>query len=263
MPESGAPIYQLESKLVLRYFRKHRVGRLGEHLLAETLEAFNVPMAPSMLVFGAVAKLLSAPARDGAVSTPVPFQDEVCQHLIRRGFLLQIGAVLPSLEVGGYSLSSVQSVLGCPPLLSFSEVGESSRGAGFEEIGGPPGEAIDLSLCFQTLGVSHEGNVKGFLDFMTQVDAEQRQEAPVSTSKFKKSRGVNNLECTINYDAGVLVLAGARQEGPCCHVISSGFCGVGYVGFFFFFSPVLMSFLYASCMLRDAFMLFINFFAYL
>jgi len=68
--------------------------------------------------------------------------------------------------VGGSPLSSVQSVLGCPPLLSFSEVGESSRGGGFEEIGGPPGVVIDLSFHFLTLGVSHEGNVKDFLDFM-------------------------------------------------------------------------------------------------
>jgi hypothetical protein len=42
--------------------------------------------------------------------------------------------------------------------------------------------------------------VKGFLDFMDQIDAEQRQEAPVSTSKFKGSHEVKNLECTINYD---------------------------------------------------------------
>jgi hypothetical protein len=66
-------------------------------------------------------------------------------------------------------------VIGCPPLLSFSEVGESSRGGGFEEIDGPPEVAIDLSFCFQTLGVSLEGNVKDFLDFMAQIDVEQRQ----------------------------------------------------------------------------------------
>jgi len=92
-------------------------------------------------------------------------------------------------------------------------VGESSRGGGFEEIGGPPAAAIDLNFCFQTLGVSHEGNVKDFLDFMAQVDAKQRQEALVSTSKFKGSREGKNLKCTINYDLGVLILAGARQEG--------------------------------------------------
>jgi hypothetical protein len=42
-------------------------------------------------------------------------------------------------------------VLGCPPLLSFSKVGESSRGGGFEEFGGPLGATIDLSFYFQTL----------------------------------------------------------------------------------------------------------------
>jgi hypothetical protein len=41
MSESGAPIYPSESKSVLRYSRKHKVGRLDEHLLAE---AFSVPI---------------------------------------------------------------------------------------------------------------------------------------------------------------------------------------------------------------------------
>jgi hypothetical protein len=61
--------------------------------------------------------------------------------------------------------------------LSFSKVGESSREGGFVEFGGPPRAAIDISFCFQTLGVSHEGTVKGFLDFVAQIDAEQHQEA--------------------------------------------------------------------------------------
>jgi hypothetical protein len=64
---------------------------------------------------------------------------------------------LPLLEIGGSPLSSVQSVLGCPPLLSFLEVGESSRGGGFEEIGGLPGAAIDLSLCFKLWGSPTRG----------------------------------------------------------------------------------------------------------
>jgi hypothetical protein len=85
--------------------------------------------------------------------------------------------------------------------MTFSEVGESSRGGGFEEIGGPPEAAIDLSFFFNTLGVSHEGNVNRFLDFMTLIDGEHRLEAPVSSSKFKGSREVKNLECAINYDA--------------------------------------------------------------
>jgi hypothetical protein len=85
--------------------------------------------------------------------------------------------------------------------MSFSEVSESSRGGGFEEIGGPPEAAIDLNLCFNTLGVSHKGTVKGFLDFMTLIDEEHRLEAPISSYKFKGSREVKNLECSINYDA--------------------------------------------------------------
>jgi hypothetical protein len=74
--------------------------------------------------------------------------------------------------------------------MSFSEVGKSSRGRNFEEIGDPPGAAIDLSFCVNTLGVSHEGNVKGFVDFMTLIDAEHRLEASISSSKFKGSREV-------------------------------------------------------------------------
>lgn len=58
---------------------------------------------------------------------------------------------------------------------------ESSQGRGFEEIGGPPEAAIDLNFYFNTLGVSHEGNVKGFLDFMTLIDAKHRLEGPVSS----------------------------------------------------------------------------------
>jgi hypothetical protein len=85
--------------------------------------------------------------------------------------------------------------------MSFFEVSESSRGGGFEEIGGPPEAAIDLNFYFSTLGVSHEGNVKCFLDFMTVIDAEHCLEAPVSSHKFKGSREVKNLECSINYDA--------------------------------------------------------------
>jgi hypothetical protein len=120
----------------------------------------------------------------------------------RRGLSAYPSALLPSpkrrtlppSELGVVPLSSVQSVLGCPPL--FSEVGKSSRGRGFEEIGDPPGASIDLSFCVNTLGVSHEGNVKGFVDFMTLIDAEHRLEA-----SFKKSRVVKNLECSINYDA--------------------------------------------------------------
>jgi hypothetical protein len=74
--------------------------------------------------------------------------------------------------VGESLLSSVHFVFGCPPLLSSSEVGEASRGGGSEGVDGSPGAAFDHSFCFHTLGVSHEGNVVGFLDLMAQVDAE-------------------------------------------------------------------------------------------
>jgi len=105
-------------------------------------------------------------------------------------------------------------VLGCPPLLIVSEVGESLRGGGFEEFGGPPEAAIDLSFYFQTLGVSHEGNVKDFLDFMTLIDEEHRWEAPVSTSKFKGSREVKNLECSINCDAKGFGFSRGKAKRP-------------------------------------------------
>lgn len=41
--------------------------------------------------------------------------------------------------------------------------------------------------------------MNGFLDLMAQVDAEQCQAASISTSKFKGSCEVRNLECTIKY----------------------------------------------------------------
>jgi hypothetical protein len=173
---------------VLSYSRKNKVGKLDKHLLAEALETFSAPKELSRPVCGVVSKPLSTRAKSTAA------QDEGYQPILRRYFLLPSGAALPPSEVGVVPLSSVQSVLGCPPL--FSEVGKSSRGRGFEEIGDPPGAAIDLSFCVNTLGVSHEGNVKGFVDFMTLIDAEHRLEA-----SFKGSRVVKNLECSINYDA--------------------------------------------------------------
>jgi len=115
--------------------------------------------------------------------------------------------------------------------------------------------------------------VDGFLDLMAPVDAEQRLEASIFTSKSKGSREVKNLECTINYDPGVLVLVGARQGGTCCDIMVPRFCGLvllGYLGFLLFLGvagvfplfhlfPLLVSFLYTSCMLKGAFTLFINF----
>jgi len=55
-------------------------------------------------------------------------------------------------------------------------------------------------FCFQTLEVSHEGNVKDFWNLMSKIDEEQLQEFSGSTPKFKGSRDVKNLECLINYD---------------------------------------------------------------
>jgi hypothetical protein len=51
------------------------------------------------------------------------------------------------------------------------------------------------------VGISFEGNVKGFLDVMAQVVEGQYLEVPVSTSKVKGNRELLNLECDINYDA--------------------------------------------------------------
>jgi hypothetical protein len=63
-------------------------------------------------------------------------------------------------------------------------VGEPSRGADFEGVS---------DLCFQTLGVSHKGNVKGFWDLMSKIDEEQLQEFSISTLKLKGSREMKNL----------------------------------------------------------------------
>jgi hypothetical protein len=198
MLELGESIYPSQSKSVLRYSWKPKVGTMDELLLAGALAAISAPL-PLMPSFGPVTKPLVAPVRDGVVSSLAPFRDEVCQPLLRRGFLFPSGA-FPSSEVGGSPLSSVHSVFGCPPLLSSSEVGEASRGGGFVGFDGSLGVAFDHSFCFNTLGVSHEGNVEGFLDLMAQVDA-KCLEASVFTFKSKGSREVKNLGCKINYDA--------------------------------------------------------------
>jgi hypothetical protein len=120
MSESGTPIYPSESKSVLKFSRKNKVGKLDKHLLAEALETFSVPKDLSGPLCGVVSKPLSALAK----STPV--QDEGCQPLLRHGFLLPRDTALPSSEVGVVPLSSVQFVLGCPPFMSFLDVSESS-----------------------------------------------------------------------------------------------------------------------------------------
>lgn len=56
----------------------------------------------------------------------------------------------------------------------------------------------DAKLCFRTMGISFMGSKEGFLDFLTLVDEEQNS---VCTPKKKMNREVNNLECSINFDA--------------------------------------------------------------
>jgi len=75
---------------------------------------------------------------------------------------------------------------------------------------------------------------------------------------------------------GVLVLVGARQEGPCCDVMFSGFCGLVPVGVFgfllfwvlrgfshFFLFLVLVSFCILPVCLEMPLRFLYNFSAYL
>jgi len=80
-------------------------------------------------------------------------------------------------------------------------VGKSSREGVSEEVVGSPRAVFDAAMCFQMVGISFEGNVKGLLDVMTQVVEGQRLEIPVSIPKVKGIRKHHNLECDINYDA--------------------------------------------------------------
>jgi hypothetical protein len=66
MSESGAPIYPSESKSLLSYSRKNKVGKLDKHLLAEALETFSAPKVLSKPACGVVSKPLSAPAKSTA-----------------------------------------------------------------------------------------------------------------------------------------------------------------------------------------------------
>jgi len=183
---------------VLKYSMKNKVGKLDKLLLGAALETFGVPKASSLPSFGVATKPLLDSTKDGLVSTSA--QDEGCQPFLRRGFLLPRGTA-PS-----------PSKVGESPGAAF--VDDSSQGGGLEKLGGPPRAAIDLSLCFQTLGISHEGNEKAFLDFMALIDAEHRVEALVSTPKFKGCREVKNLECTINYDARGFGSSRGKARGP-------------------------------------------------
>lgn len=198
MADSGAPIYPSESKSVLKYSRKNKVGKMDKLLLEEALETFGAPKAFSLPSFGDASKPFFESPRDGLMSTPT--LDEGCQPFLRRGFLLPKGTTPSPSEVGE------------SPGATF--VDDSSRGGGLEKLGGSLGTALDLSLCFQTLGISHEGNEQTFLDFMAQIDAEHRLEAPAPTPKFKGCREVKNLECTINYDARSFGSSRGKARGP-------------------------------------------------
>lgn len=198
MLESRAPIYPSESKSVLKYSQKNKVGKMDKLLLEEALETFGVPKASSLPSFGDATKPSFEPSKDGLMSTSA--LDEGCQPFLRHGFLLPKGTVPSPSKVGESS--------------EAASVDDSSRGGGLEKLCGSPGTAIDLSLCFQTLGVSHEGNEKAFLDFMALIDAEHCLEATVSTPKFKECREVKNLECTINYDVGGFGSSRGKARGP-------------------------------------------------
>jgi hypothetical protein len=123
MSESGAPIYPSESKSVLKYSRKNKVGKLDKLLLEEALETLGVPKASSLLSFGIASKPIFEPTKDGLVSTLA--QDEGCQPFLRRGFLLPRGTAPSPSEVGESSGEAF--------------VDDSLRGGGLEKLGGPPG----------------------------------------------------------------------------------------------------------------------------
>jgi hypothetical protein len=89
MSESGAPIYPLESKSVLRYYRRSKVGKgaqLDASLIDEALTAISAPMP---LAFG--AQPLLEPSGGTVSKTP-------SISILQRGFLLPSG-------VGGSPLS--------------------------------------------------------------------------------------------------------------------------------------------------------------
>jgi hypothetical protein len=125
MPESGVPIYPSKSKSVMRYSRKKKNAQLNKFLLAESFA--EITASPSPLGHHPSPPLESVAIRE----PPVSF----CRH----GFLLPRSHSSPPLEVGGYS-----------------------RGGDSKEVVGSPGAVFDTALCLQTVGISFEGNVKGF-----------------------------------------------------------------------------------------------------
>jgi hypothetical protein len=74
MSESGVPIYQLESKSVLRYSRKWKDAQLNKSLIAESLAAFTFSPPPLGLLSWPTMETVAA--REPSVS------------FVRCGFLL-------------------------------------------------------------------------------------------------------------------------------------------------------------------------------
>jgi hypothetical protein len=172
MSESRASIYPSESKSLIRYSRKRKDAQLNKFLLAESLAAITT--SPSPLGHHHSPHLESVAVRE----PPVNFY--------RRGFLL--------------------------PSNHSSPPHESLRGGVSEEVVGSLGVVFDAELCLQTVGISFERNVKGFLNVMAQVVEGQRLEVSVSTPKVKGNRELHNLEYDIIMMLGVLVLLGAKAR---------------------------------------------------
>jgi hypothetical protein len=164
MLESRAPIYPSKSESVMRYSRKRKDAQLNKFLLVESLAMITA--SSSLLGHHPSPSLEFMAIRE----PPVSF----CQ----REFLLPRSCSSPLVEVV-----------------------ESSREGVSEEVVGSLGAVFNSALCLQTMGISFEGNVKGFLYVMAQVVEGQHLEVPVSTPKVKGNRELHNLDCDINYDA--------------------------------------------------------------
>jgi hypothetical protein len=65
---------------------------------------------------------------------------------------------------------------------------------------GYPEVAQDAKVRYPTMGISFEGDEKGFLDFLTLIVEGQCQQDPAFVPKPKGTRDVKNLECSINFD---------------------------------------------------------------
>jgi hypothetical protein len=133
-----------------------------------------------------------------------------------------VGGFPPSFQWILFPLRLFSLVYGCSPQFLHGmswrdqqsswvfEVGESSMGDDLERGVVVPRVVQDARSCFCTMGISFNGTERGFPDFLTLVDEGQRF---VSAPKQKGKREVKNLECSINFDLRVLVLAGLEARG--------------------------------------------------